>query len=83
MTNIAFDQNYSGTVTSGNYAYYSIYNSQERDILIRVHQSSTADVDLFVKYNSIPTYLEWDFKDVSMTQDFVLPIPSAHVGSKK
>eukprot|EP01091_Cochliopodium_minus_P016320 TRINITY_DN6077_c0_g1_i1.p1 TRINITY_DN6077_c0_g1~~TRINITY_DN6077_c0_g1_i1.p1 ORF type:complete len:579 (+),score=115.62 TRINITY_DN6077_c0_g1_i1:233-1738(+) len=81
LTTINFNQNYQSTIGSGQYVYYVINNPLRRDISINAQQSGTTDVDLFIKFNELPTFLNWDYKEISTNASFSLPVPSAQIGN--
>jgi len=55
--------------------YYQLSVGTTTDLLVMVNQTSTTgDVDLYIKYNQIPTMWNYDFRDTSLLQNFAVTI---------
>lgn len=62
--------------------YYYYNNTANNNIIVSVNQqSSSEDCDLYIKYNAIPSFYVYDYRDQSTNQNFAVTIPSPSHGT--
>lgn len=62
------------TVKTGELAFFELNVDIGNTIDIMVNQTSIGDVDMFIKYNAIPSTTDFDYADVSLDDNFAVSI---------
>ena len=68
------DDVYSGYVASGNWNYWYINYFSDSPLRVSVTQSNNGDCDLYIKQNSDPTRIVYQFSDMSLNQEYSIVI---------
>eukprot|EP01125_Pyxidicula_operculata_P022912 TRINITY_DN9679_c0_g1_i1.p1 TRINITY_DN9679_c0_g1~~TRINITY_DN9679_c0_g1_i1.p1 ORF type:complete len:585 (-),score=94.10 TRINITY_DN9679_c0_g1_i1:120-1874(-) len=82
---LELDKNYNGHVDEWSWKYYylnltSVFPVVNINIEITDESVIGHDCDIYVKYNEIPTFLEWDYRDTSSNKTTVISMNSPSVG---
>jgi hypothetical protein len=76
----------SGSVEQSGWKYYSLDVSStitELDIILNITNEIIwdHDCDVYVKFNSTPSWLNWDYQDPYIQSSVFIAIPSPHIGT--
>jgi len=75
ITLLAINKPVSARVASNGWQYYRINAQIENTLRIIVNETcSNGNIDLYVKYNAVPTLISYDFSDQGLSKNFYLDI---------
>lgn len=80
--NVTTGQSLQGHVLPTNWPVYAMdVAAGTADVLLTVTQSSaTQDVDVYVRFNAVPTRNTWDFRNITTAVVSLLRIPNPQIG---
>jgi len=72
---LTIDKPVTADVQAGTWKYYRIHAIVENTLRVIVNQTSTTgDLDLYIKFNNIPTRIDYDLADQTLAKNFYLDI---------
>jgi len=82
ITTITLGNPVQGTITRGDWTYYLLSLTANNLLQIHVKETTTTgDLDLYVKYDALPTTYSFDYRDITVLHDFYLNITEPALGN--
>jgi hypothetical protein len=72
----------SGFVQRGNWVLFQFTITSNNLLMFIVNETQpNGDVDLYLKYNAVPTLFSYDYRDISISRNFELDVNEPHLGT--
>jgi len=82
ITTISLDNPVQGTLSRGEWIYYLLPLTSNNFLQFHVIETSSGgDIDLYLKFEAIPTMYSFDYKDISVQREFTLNITEPSLGN--
>jgi len=80
VQSVILEQTYSAIVNFGTWIYYSVDVFVANNLIVNVAQNS-GDVDLYIRYQSVPDFLNYQYFDFTPSQQFNISIVQPYLGT--
>jgi len=79
-SSVSLNKDYTTTLSSTHWVYYSVdvFSANNLDVHVR---STGGDVDLYLHYNTIPDFINYEYAEISTNNDFTLTIVEPLLGT--
>jgi len=82
IAQITLNSPVNNTVSRGQWIYYQFSITQNNQLMVTMNQTTTnGDVDIYLKYNAVPTLYSYDYRDTSIKQNVEIDINEPHLGT--
>jgi len=80
-SSVVLGNRYNVDLPAFNWLYYSVDIFSANNLQIKVEQTSAGDVDLYLRYQTIPDFLNYDHADSSTNSNFTLTVVDPNLGT--
>jgi len=82
LTTVSVNTRYSGTVRMNEWKYYQISITAGNSLVFVVNETSqSGDVDLYIKFNGVPSQFDYFARDIGTEKNFALNLNNPDLGT--